>query len=89
MSALEKALGSSRVLEIDECEVVKLRKNTITVRITDSKIAEIKQNFDQSYGVRIIHGNRIASIKTTNQDDIPDALSRSVRNLKVIEKRDF
>ena len=53
MSALEKALNHSKNLGIDECEVVELKKNITTVRITDSEIAEIKQNFDINYGIRI------------------------------------
>ena len=67
MSALEKALQHSKKKQIDECEIVSVKKNITTVRITDSEIAEIKQNFDESYGIRIIHNKKIASIQTTNK----------------------
>ena len=53
-------------LGIDECEIVSVKKNITTVRITDSEIVEIKQNFDQNYGIRIIHHKKIASMQTTN-----------------------
>ena len=33
----------SKKIGIDECEIVTIRKNITTVRITDSEIAEIKQ----------------------------------------------
>lgn len=89
MSALEKALNHSKNLGIDECEVVELRKNITTVRITDSEIAEIKQNFDVNYGIRIIHDKKITSIETTSQDEIPNAMSNSVQNLNTLKKREF
>jgi len=70
LSALEKALNHSKKLGIDECEIVIVKKKIITVRITDSEIAEIKQNFDESYGVRIIHKKKIASSQTTDKENI-------------------
>ena len=54
MSALEKALQHSKKIGIDECEIVKVKKKITTVRITDSEIVEIKQNFDESFGIRLI-----------------------------------
>jgi len=66
LSALEKALNHSKNIGIDECEIVVVKKKIITVRITDSEIAEIKQNLDESFGIRLIHQNKIASIQTTN-----------------------
>ncbi|MEK0349105.1 MAG: DNA gyrase modulator, partial [Nitrosopumilus sp.] len=70
MSALDKALNHSKNIGIDECEIVVVKKKIITVRITDSEIAEIKQNFDENYGIRLIHDKKIASIQTTNQEEI-------------------
>ena len=55
MSALDRALTNSNNIGIDECEVVVVKKNITTVRITDSEIVEIKQNFDRNYGIRLIH----------------------------------
>ena len=70
MSALEKAIIHSKKIGIDECEVVVVKKNIITVRITDSEIVEIKQNFDENYGIRLIHSKKIISIQTTNKEKI-------------------
>ena len=53
MSALDKAIRHSKNIGIDECEIVVVKKNITTIRITDSEIVEIKQNFDENYGVRI------------------------------------
>ena len=89
MSALEKALDHSKNLGIDECEVVELKKNVTTVRITDSEIAEIKQNFDINYGIRVIHDKKIASIETTNEDEIKNVISNSIKNLHTLKKREF
>ena len=55
MSALDKAIIHSKNKGVDEFEIIAIKKNITTVRITDSEIAEIKQNFDKNYGVRLIH----------------------------------
>jgi len=75
LSALERALNHSKSIGIDECEIVVLKKKIITVRITDSEIVETKENFDKSYGIRLIHDKKIASIQTTNQHKIKDAIT--------------
>ena len=61
MSAFEKALSHSKKIDIDECEVIFVKKKITTIRITDSEIAEIKQNFDESFGIRLIHQKKILS----------------------------
>ena len=68
MSALEKALSYSKKIGIDECDIITVKKKIITVRITDSEIAEIKQNFDESFGIRLIQNKKISSMQTTNED---------------------
>jgi len=89
MSALEKALNHSKNIGIDECEIVVLKKKITTVRITDSKIAETKQNFDESYGIRLVHNKKIASIQTTNQHEIKDAINDSLKTLLNLKPREF
>ena len=79
MSALDKALNHSKNIGIDECEIVVVKKKIITVRITDSEIAEIKQNFDQNYGLRLIHDKKIASIQTTNQEEIEKTIDSAFK----------
>ena len=59
MSALEKAIRHAKNITTDECEIISIKKNTTTVRITDSEIVEIKQNFDENYGIRLIHQKKI------------------------------
>ncbi|HXX05582.1 MAG TPA: DNA gyrase modulator, partial [Candidatus Bathyarchaeia archaeon] len=63
MSVCEQVLREAKGLHVDECEVVAIHKKIITVRITDSEIAEIKQNREQSLAVRIIHEKRILSVR--------------------------
>ena len=63
------ALDHAKKLHIDECEAVLVKKRIITVRITDSDIAEIKQNQDENLGIRLIHDKKISSAQTSNLDN--------------------
>ena len=63
MSALDKAIIHSKNKGIDEFEIIAIKKNIITVRITDSEIVEIKQNFDKNYGIRLIHQKKLHHCK--------------------------
>ncbi len=89
MSALEKALNHSKNLGIDECEIVIVKKKIITVRITDSEIAEIKQNFDENFGIRLIHKNKIVSIQTTNQQNIEKEIDDAFQISSGLKPREF
>ncbi|KAF6246613.1 TldD/PmbA family protein [Nitrosopumilus sp. b3] len=89
MSALDEALNHSKNVGIDECEVIVLKKNITTVRITDSEISETKQNFDESYGIRLIHKKKIASIQTTKQHEIKDIIDESLKTLTNLRPREF
>ena len=89
MSALDKALNHSKNIGIDECEIVVVKKKIITVRITDSEIAEIKQNFDQNYGLRLIHDKKIASIQTTNQEEIEKTIDSAFKTSSKLKPRNF
>ena len=89
MSALEKAIIHSKNIGIDECEVVVVKKNITTVRITDSEIVEIKQNFDKNYGVRIIHQKKITSIQTTNKENILDSIENGLKITLKLKPREF
>ncbi len=82
MSALEKAILHSKKIGIDECEIIVVKKNITTVRIADSEIEEIKQNFDENYGIRIIHQKKIISIQTTNKQNIPDSIENGLKTTK-------
>ena len=89
MSALEKALNNAEKLKIDECEVTSVKKKIITVRITDSEIVEIKQNFDQSFGIRLIHDKKIASIQTTNEEEIEQTMLKALSASSNLKSRKF
>ena len=89
MSALDKALEYSSKLKIDECEIVHVKRKITTVRITDSEIFELKQNFDENYGIRIIHGKKIASIQTSNDDQIEKSIETSLQTIAHLKPREF
>ncbi len=89
MSALEKAINHSKNLGINECEIVVVKKKITTVRITDSEIAEIKQNFDENYGIRLIHEKKIASIQTTNQEEIEESIDNAFQTSVSLRAREF
>ena len=89
MSALDKAITYSKKIDIDECEIVVIKKNTTTVRITDSEIIEIKQNFDRNYGIRIIHQKKISSIQTTNEENIPNSMEKGLKTILKLKPREF
>ncbi len=89
MSALDKALNHSKNIGINECEIVVIKKKIITVRITDSEIAEIKQNFDENYGIRLIHDKKIVSIQTTNQQEIEERIDNAFKISSKLKSRDF
>jgi PmbA protein len=89
LSALEKAIIHSKNMGIDECEVVVVKKNITTVRITDSEIVEIKQNFDKNYGIRIIHQKKITSIQTTNKENILDSIENGLKTTLKLKPREF
>ena len=89
MSALDKAVTHSKNKGIDEFEIIAIKKNITTVRITDSEIVEIKQNFDKNYGVRIIHQKKITSIQTTNKENILDSIENGLKTTLKLKPREF
>jgi len=89
LSALDKALNHSKNIGINECEIVVVKKKIITVRITDSAIEEVKQNFDENYGIRLIHDKKIASIQTTNQQEIEKTIDNAFKTSSKLKSRDF
>lgn len=89
MSALEKALKYSKKIGINESEIVRIKKKITTVRITDSEIVEIKQNYDESYGIRLIHNKKIISAQTTNQKDIEKTIDDVFLSIPSLKPREF
>ena len=89
MSALEKALCHSEKIGIDECDVVRVKKKITTIRITDSEIVEIKRNFDESFGIRLIQDKKIASVHTTNEDEIEKTIDGAAKTFTNLKSREF
>jgi PmbA protein len=89
LSVLEDTLNHSKSLGIDECEIVIVKKKITTVRITDSEIAEIKQNFDENYGIRLIHDKKIASIQTTDKQNIEKTINDAFATITNLKPREF
>ncbi|MEW6042705.1 MAG: TldD/PmbA family protein [Thermoproteota archaeon] len=83
MSICNDVVSYAKKLNIDECEAILCTKKILTVRITDSEITEIKENFVKSIGIRIIHGKKISSLESTLLDPkkIVDEALKSTRNL--------
>lgn len=89
MSAFEKASKYSNKFQIDECEIVFVKKKIITIRITDSEVAEIKENFDENFGIRLIQGKKISSFQTVNEKEIENNVKESLNTTKYLKPRDF
>ncbi len=89
MTACEKALTHAKNLKIDECESIFSQRKIITVRITDSEIAEIKQNLEKSLGIRIIHQKRISSSQTTNIEDAAKIVDQALSSSSLSKSKEF
>jgi len=89
LSALDEALDYSRRLKIDECEIAHVKRKITTVRITDSEIFELKQNLDESYGVRIIHDKKTSSFQTSDDNKIQKQIEDALQTISRLRPREF
>ena len=89
MSAFEKAIKFSKKFGIDECEIVFVKKKITTIRMTDSEIAEIKQNFDKNFGIRLVHQKKISSFQLSNEDKIENTIEKSLKATTLLKPRNF
>lgn len=85
MSFQENIISNSKNRGVEECEVVILKKRIVTVRITDSEIAEIKENQEKSAGIRIIKDSKISSIQTTDFTNSNDVLEKALETWEFIK----
>ncbi|MEE8255274.1 MAG: DNA gyrase modulator, partial [Nitrosopumilaceae archaeon] len=85
MSACEAALTRAKNLHIDECEAIFVQKKIFTVRITDSEIAEIKQNQDRNLGIRVINQKKISSAQTNNPDKYSRIIEQALQSSKFLK----
>ncbi|MEK6944893.1 MAG: DNA gyrase modulator, partial [Thermoproteota archaeon] len=65
MSSIDTVLSYAKSIKIDECEAIFCQSRITTIRITDSEIAEVKQNYEKKLGVRIIHQKKICGAEST------------------------
>ena len=88
MSACDAALSKAKALHIDEYEAFFAERKIITVRITDSEIAEVKQNQEKSLAVRIIHQKRIGSATTSNLDK-NDVVESALKSTSLVKPKNY
>ncbi len=89
MSACERAIDYAKAKGIDECEAVNVKRKTITVRITDSQIAETKENVEQSIGIRIIHGKKISSAQTSIVENYKKTIDQALELSNITKPKPF
>jgi len=89
LSACDRALTHAKNLKIDECESVFSQRKIITVRITDSEIAEIKQNQEKSLGIRVINNKRISSAQTSNLEEAPKIVEQALASSALPTPKEF
>jgi len=89
LSACEKALTHAKNLKIDECESIFSQRKIITVRITDSEIAEIKQNQEKSLGIRVINQKKISTAQTTNIEEAPKIVEQALASSALQRPKEF
>ena len=88
MSACDAVLSKAKALHIDECEAFFAERKIITIRITDSEIAEVKQNQERSLAVRIIHQKRIGSATTSNLDK-NDVVESALKSTSLVKPKNY
>ena len=89
MSACERAIDYVKSKNVDECEAVVVKRKITTIRITDSQIAEAKQNLEESLGIRIIHKNKISSAHTTILENFKKTIDDAVELSKLTKSKPF
>lgn len=88
MSACDAVLSKAKALHIDEYEAFFAERKIITVRITDSEIAEVKQNQERSLAVRVIHQKRIGSATTSNLDK-NDVVESALKSTSFVKPKNY
>lgn len=89
MSACERAIDYAKIKGIDECEAVNVKRKITTVRITDSQIAETKENIEQLIGIRIIQGKKISSAQTSIIEDYKKTIDQALELSNITKPKPF
>lgn len=83
-----EVISLAQKIGADECESIFCTKKTITIRITDSEIAEIKENYDRSIGIRLVKDQRISSAQS-NALDYDKIIQEALHAGKNLSRREF
>ncbi|RNJ79594.1 MAG: TldD/PmbA family protein [Nitrosopumilus sp. B06] len=86
--SVDAALAHAKNRGADECEIVAVKKNTTTVRITDSGISEIKQNRGYRCGIRLIRDKKIAAVQT-DYDGLLGGVDWALCHAPLLQERGF
>ena len=89
MSACERAIAYAQNSGIDECESVFAKRNIITVRITDSRIIEVKQNQEEKIGIRVIRDKKIASAETRDIENYKKIIDHAIDTFRFLSPKPF
>lgn len=88
MPVCDDIISHARKANADECEAVACSKKIITVRITDSEIAEFKENQERIIGVRLIQDKRISSFQSTSLEP-SRMIDEALRFTSHVGKKEF
>ena len=75
-------------MQIDECEAVSIMKKIITVRITDSEIAEMKENIEKAVSVRLVQKKAISSASSSDLNDV-EIIKKTLKTGHLLQPRGF
>jgi len=89
LSICEQVTSHAKSLGIDECEAFLAKRKILTVRITDSEIAEIKQNHEEALAIRVIHGKKISSVRTSNLNNINQAVESALKSVSLTKPKNY
>lgn len=89
MSICEAVLSHAKKLQIDECEAFLAKRKIITVRITDSEIAEVKQNQEEMLAIRVINEKKISSAQTNNFDNPNQSVEAALRSSSLMRPKSY
>jgi len=89
LSACDRAVDYAKTKGISECEVVSVKRKIITIRITDSQIAEAKQNQEEVMGIRIIQNKKISSAQTTILENYKECIEQALELSNLTKSKPF
>lgn len=89
MSACHRAIDYAKTKGIDECEAVSIKRKVTTIRITDSQIAEAKQNQEEIIGIRIIQNKKISSGQTTILENYKECIMQALELSNLTKSKPF